>query len=57
MEFNNLSDEFKVKALKCKTAEELFELAKSEGVDLNDDQLAAVSGGVEWGCSDNDLDW
>ncbi len=33
----------KVKA--CKNSEELLSLAKSEGIELTDEQLAAVSGG------------
>jgi bacteriocin-like protein len=34
----------KVKA--CDNASDLLQLAKDEGVELNDEQLAAVSGGV-----------
>ena len=34
----------KVKA--CKSQEEILELAKTEGVELNEEQLAAVSGGM-----------
>ena len=30
--------------------EELFELAKSEGIELNDEQIAAISGGQSWHC-------
>ena len=33
------------KARTCKNAEELLELAKKEGIELNDEQLEAVSGG------------
>lgn len=33
------------KARNCKSSEELLALAKAEGIELNDDQLAAVSGG------------
>ena len=39
----------KVKA--CKNQEELMALAEEEGVELTDEQLAAVSGG---GCSNDD---
>ena len=38
----------KVKA--CKNQEELLELAKKEGIELTDEQLEAVSGGV---CSES----
>ena len=50
MNLNNLSEEIRKKALECETAEELFELAKKEGVELSDEQLDAISGGVEWSC-------
>lgn len=40
-----LSDEQFEKARACKTSEELLQLAMDEGVELNDDQLEAVSGG------------
>ena len=45
MEYNNLSDEQKAKAAKCKTPEELLALAKEEGYELNDEEIDAVSGG------------
>ena len=41
-----LSKEQLEKARECKTNEELLELAKEEGVELTDEQLAAVSGGA-----------
>lgn len=37
------------KVRKCKTNEEFLALAKEEGIELNDEQLAAVNGGF---CSD-----
>ena len=45
MEYNDLSDEQKAKAAKCKTPEELLALAKEEGYELNDEEIDAVSGG------------
>ena len=48
--FDNLSDDLKKKATECKNAEELMELAKSEGIELTDDQLDAISGGATWTC-------
>ena len=50
MDFENLSPELKEKALACKSTDELFELAKSEGIELSDEQIAAISGGQSWGC-------
>ena len=50
MNFENLTPEQREKARACKTADELIELAKSEGAELTDDQLEAVSGGA-WVCS------
>ena len=40
-----LSEEQKKKVAECKSAEEVLALAKAEGVELNDEQLEAVSGG------------
>ncbi len=54
MDLNNLSDEVKAKALECKTAEELLALAADEGVELSDDQLQAISGGMDWSCAFRD---
>ena len=45
-----LSEEQIKKVEACKSSEEILNLAKAEGVELNDEQLEAVSGG---GCSDN----
>ena len=47
MDFNvkDLSPELVEKAKSCKSTEELVELAKSEGVELSDEQLEAISGG------------
>ena len=54
--FDGLSDDLKKKATECRTSEELMELAKSEGIELTDDQLDAISGGVEWFCGDHNQD-
>ncbi len=40
-----LSEEQKKKVAECKSAEEVLALAKAEGVELNDEQLEAISGG------------
>lgn len=40
-----LSEEQIAKAKACKTHEELLKLAKEEGIELSDEQLAVVSGG------------
>ena len=40
-----LTEEQIAKAKACKSQEELLALAKEEGFELNDEQLAAVSGG------------
>lgn len=45
MAFEDLSPELKEKALACKTPEELLALAKTEGIDLTNDQLESISGG------------
>ena len=48
--FDNLSEDLKKKATECKSAEELMELAKTEGIELTDEQLDAISGGATWTC-------
>ena len=48
MDMKDLTPEIKAKAAKCKTPEELIELAKAEGYDLSDEELSAVSGGGKW---------
>lgn len=53
MKFDDLTPEQKEKARFCKTPEEVLALAKEEGYELSDDELASVSGG--WGdpnCTD-----
>ena len=44
-----LTEEQKAKVNACNSSEEILQLAMQEGVELNDDQLEAVSGG---GCGD-----
>ena len=43
--FEGLTEEQIAKAKACKNSEELLQLAKAEGIQLNDEQLEAVSGG------------
>ncbi|MCR5491270.1 MAG: hypothetical protein K6F32_03985 [Bacilli bacterium] len=48
---NGLSEEQIAKVKACKSSDEVLALAKEEGVELNDEQLSAVSGGgciEEW---------
>ena len=42
--FDELTPEQMEKARACKSADDLIELAKSEGIELNDDQLDAIAG-------------
>ncbi len=44
-----LTDEQVKKVKACKSSQEILELAKTEGVELNEEQLAAVSGGCGGG--------
>ena len=48
MNFDDLMQEQKDKAMACKSVDEIIELAKSEGVELTDDMLEAISGGGVW---------
>ena len=50
MDFDNLTEEQKAKALACQTPEEIFALAQEEGYELTDEQLEAVAGGDEFWC-------
>lgn len=52
MEFKDLTPELQEKARACKSTEELIALAEQEGYELGDDELAAISGGIEWTCKD-----
>ncbi|MBR3225496.1 MAG: Nif11-like leader peptide family natural product precursor [Atopobiaceae bacterium] len=45
--FENLTDAQKEKLSKCKTPEDILELAKSEGYTLSDEELEIVNGGVK----------
>ena len=49
--YENLSDDLKAKVANCKTGEELVTLSQSEGIELTDDQLDAISGGSDWTCN------
>ena len=49
-DFKDLTPEQLEKARACKSPDELVELAKSEGVELNDEQLEAIAGGTWYDC-------
>ena len=51
MKFEDLSPELQEKASACKTPEELIELAKSEGMELGEEELEAINGGMVSGWS------
>lgn len=48
MEFTDLTPEQQEKAKSCKSTEDLIALAKSEGIELSDEQLESISGGGKW---------
>lgn len=50
MKFEDLSVDLQEKAKACATPEELLALAKDEGMELTDEELEAVSGGMTWDC-------
>lgn len=50
MKFEDLTNEQQERAKACTTPEELVELAKSEGMELTDEEIEGISGG--WGCED-----
>ena len=47
--YDSLTDEQKEKAKGCKTVDELTKLAAAEGIELSDEILDAVAGGVQAG--------
>ena len=51
--FKGLTKDQIAKANACDNASDLLQLAKDEGVELNDEQLAAISGGVCSSSSDD----
>ena len=51
-----LSEEQIAKVKACKNQDEILAIAREEGIELNDEQLAAVSGGFCSCSSDNESD-
>lgn len=51
MEMKGLSAEQQMKLDACTTSDELLELVKEEGIELTDEQIDQISGGLEkdWG--------
>ena len=47
MNSEDLSPELIERGKNCKTPEEIFELVKAEGIELSDEQLEAIGGGVD----------
>ena len=54
MKYSDLTPEQKKRVAECRTPEELFELAKEEGMEIPDEELDGIAGGWcsehEWGC-------
>ena len=56
MKFEDLTPEQQEKAKACKTPEEVFALAKEMGYELSEEEIDAISGGIEksdWFCTRN----
>ena len=51
MEFSDLSPELKEKARACETVDEVLALVKEEGIELSEDDLDAINGGMVSGWS------
>lgn len=49
MNIEDFSPELQEKLKAAKSSEELVAIATEEGIDLTDEQLDAVAGGVDWG--------
>jgi hypothetical protein len=55
MNLDNLTPEQQEKAKACKTPEEFLEMIREEGIELTDEQLESISGGVSWyGCTQDE---
>lgn len=53
MDFEELKNPELLEKLKsAKTSEELVSIAREQGIELTDEQLETVSGGIEWTCQD-----
>lgn len=46
MDFDGLTEDQKARIRTCESADELRAIAEEQGLELSDDQLEAVSGGV-----------
>ncbi len=52
MNYTDVPDSIRERAMACKSPEELLSLAKEEGYELSDEDLDAVSGGEDWGAAE-----
>ncbi len=50
MDLSNLPDDLKQRVRACESEDELRALAEQEGIELSDEQLAAIAGGTDWSC-------
>jgi len=48
--FSDLTPDQMEKARTCRSSDDLVELAKSEGIELTDEQLDTVAGGAWYSC-------
>ena len=48
MKLEDLNTERKEKLASCQSTEEMLKLAELEGIELDDEQLEAISGGDSW---------
>ena len=48
--FSDLTPDQMEKARTCRSSDDLVEFAKSEGIELTDEQLDAVAGGAWYSC-------
>ena len=48
MDFENVPEELREKARKCKTPEEILALANEEGYELTDEEAQGIVGGSFW---------
>jgi len=57
MQYEDLTPEQRDRARACNSPEELLDLAKEFGFELSEEELKQASGGGNWLCSDECVDY
>ena len=52
---DGLSEEMQARVSACETPKDLIALADEQGIELTDEQLQAISGGINWDVDIRDI--